>query len=177
MGSNTWRAEQWPGLVERIRSGDPTVGADLTYRERLFDNFFQIIDKTTYSPVLSQSSTVVTYSTSSPYTVEGMRIGNWVMLNLCLPVTGAGVGSFIRVTVPPQFPIGNSGNINRSLGIITVKDISAAEYAVGVCTPFNSTTLTGFADEDSTLDVFPKAALAANDLVSLSVQYYTDIAL
>lgn len=40
MATNSLRPEEWPGIVDRIRRGDPNIGAYLTDRERRFDQFF-----------------------------------------------------------------------------------------------------------------------------------------
>ena len=105
MGSNTWNPEEWPSIVDDIRSGGASAGRRLLERERLHDNIFQTLDESYFSPVIVQNATTVTYT---DWIFKGYRIGNFVNLEMRVLVTNTpGIGG-IDLYVPTSLPIAQS---------------------------------------------------------------------
>jgi hypothetical protein len=106
MGSNTWRAEDWSDIVDAIRSGDPTAAPRIADRERAHDNFFQVLSRLDFVPVVTQLATV----TFTTYHFSGLRVGPWVQLNFRCAATSVGTAAnAFAITTPTQFPIDTTG--------------------------------------------------------------------
>lgn len=174
MGSNTWRAEEWPDLVAAIRSGDPNVGARLANRERNHDNFFQVITKQDFVPVVSQAG-AFTYTT---YTFNGFRTGPWVELNFrCVVTNSPGAGNF-AITVPAQLPI-DTTDLAPNVGSFWFYDSSTGLGYHGQAIAGSSTVVNGWADGGAGFmgANAPFITGAANDQYGYNLRYLTSAVL
>ena len=105
MGSNTWNPEEWPSIVDDIRSGGASAGRRLLERERLHDNIFQAFDESYFSPVITQGVNPVTYTDRI---FKGYRVGNFVNIEFRALLTSATAAGGILITVPTSLPIAQS---------------------------------------------------------------------
>jgi hypothetical protein len=174
----------WPNIVQRIRDGDPTVGAHLAERERRFDNFFGVISRTDTTPGAILQGAVernVVY-----HDLWGYRIGNWVHLKGTAEIDTL-VAQTGRITVefPEQLPFDQTEQQDRNtLGILVVYDDSHLETYFGearrtYATGPDGVTLTdqiygwasGIADQMG--NASPGAALAVFDKIRYEISYRT----
>lgn len=106
LATNTLNPDEWPDIIRRIRSGDPSIGRYLAERERRFDNFFgQFKDV----PSLTQEGgqTVTAYTGGWEFARFGTRViavfsAIWDNITPGI-VTGSATTPIISVSLPQGF--------------------------------------------------------------------------
>lgn len=180
MGSNTWRSEEWPSIIDRILAGDPSVAQILAARERVHDNFFQLLKLDDFSPTALQGATALTY-TANASVIQGIRVGPWVQLNVKLRITNSpGAAGAISISVPPQFPIQGSVSSGSSLypvvGTFWFGRSGGLGYT-GAAISASDNTVSGYSDAVGVIGTTPANSVAAGDDIGYSIQYQTSAAL
>ncbi len=132
MTANSVDPADWIQIVERIRSGDPGVGAYLANRERRQDNYFS---EFRYRPTITQSGGgSASYSTNTYARI--FRIGTLVFLQFNASITPFGVTG----TDPPIYftlPQGYDQNAGPDLVGLCIIETTLLGYEFGGVT-FNS---------------------------------------
>lgn len=175
MGSNALRPEEWVDLTKRIQAGDPAVGADIAHRERVFDNIFQQISSSDFSPVITQGAGTLTYTALTGHDFSGYRVGPMVWLNFrCSISNSPGGAGAVVVTVPPWLPMAAPG-FPTVVGTVWMYDASTGTGYNGQAIWLSGTTLSGWSNGVNNYmgAAGPAVALAINDQVSYNLQYIT----
>jgi hypothetical protein len=118
-----------------------------------------------YTPTLTQSSTVTKTVTYAKYT----QINKLCIVNVRLDVTGAGTAANSVVVGLPL----TSASANINIGSVSIFDASVSTNYSGTCllTTTSTVSFTGDWSGNNLWGAAPNVALAANDQIHISLQY------
>lgn len=173
MGSDTWRADEWPEIVEAIRNGDPSAGARLAARERKFDNYFRRFTFADYQPVVTQGGNTITYSLTANSHFSGLRVGNMVFLNFRAVTTAAGAAGSIAFSVPSFLPM-ELGTFVPLVGHVLAFQQATITCNFAAAFATSSLLVGGYADRAANfLGLSPAFNVASGDTIGYNLQYMT----
>jgi hypothetical protein len=170
--------EEWRDILTALKDGrDDGALNTLRQRDMRADGQFQVIDEKSFTPVLSQVTTSQTIDCDI-VSVEGIRIGPWVQLNVQVEATAAGAGaSGVYLSLPTSLPA--LALAFRPLGNFFVYDLSAdvpyeGAAVTGVSTPLHVSGMVNGTAFGSSIGADPSFTIASGDRVGFSVQYLVD---
>lgn len=170
--------EEWRYVLESIKDGRDEAALNiLRSRDTRADGQFQVIDEKSFTPVLSQVTTSQTIACDI-VSVEGIRIGPWVQLNVQVEATAAGAGaSTIRLSLPDALPA--LALSFRPVGNFFVYDLNAdvpyeGAAVTGSSTPLHVAGMVNGTAFGSSIGADPSLTIASGDKVGYSIQYLVD---
>lgn len=179
MPANINFPEDWESIIDAIRAGnDDEAKAFLIGRERRLDAFFTVIDRSNYVPIITQGAGTFTYDpAATTSTIQGYRIGPWVMLNVHVVATNSpGTNGPINISLPLQFPVANTADYTPC-GQFWLKNQPAPVIYEGAAVIING-GVQGTDDlvAGASMGSFnPTRTFAITDRFGMSIQYPTNV--
>jgi hypothetical protein len=175
--ANVYFPEDWDVILAAIRSGDDAEAKRiLIERERRMDGFFTTIDRSNYVPVVKQGAGTFTYDpAATSTTIQGFRVGPWVMLNVHVTVTNSpGTNGAVQISLPLTMPPINYAEYTP-VGQFWLKNQAAPTIYEGAAVIISG-VVQGTADGvagGSMGSLSPTLTFDATDRMGMSIQYLT----